>query len=415
MASDLLNEAIAIDPNYAPSFAQLGIATYLLSEVNYGELPAREADAKARSYFDKALNLDPNQAEAMAGLGLYYYVSLLDYETGVGWLERALAINPNLINASLWLSTALNQQGKIRESISILETSIARDPLHPPTFNNLAMNYAVSGETEKAREMLSDVQRYLPGDAGLIASIGKVEFLAGNMAEADRLLSQALEREPLNFVDRIWLSLAMLETEQFERLSEVGTDRFKAIALSRLGRTEEGLILGAQWVDKGNSPSRFFQQLIDHGRFSELIGFLESRWPDLDALENSFPGRSGYGAYMMGNIAQAYSRVGETEKFEGAMVRYRASLEWQSQQGANNFFLTGSQAHFAMLSGDHEGAMVLLRQAFDQGGLSIIPLTLETSVFAPLRGDPRFEALLTQMRERLNEQRSLLGLEPVSA
>jgi len=68
-----------------------------------------------------------------------------------------------------------------------------------------------------------------------------------------------------------------------------------------------------------------------------------------------------------------------------------------------------------MLSGDHEGAMALLRQAFEQGGLSIISLTLETSVFAPLRGDPRFELLLSQMRERLNEQRSLLGLEPVSA
>ena len=97
------------------------------------------------------------------------------------------------------------------------------------------------------------------------------------------------------------------------------------------------------------------------------------------------------------------------------MVRYQASLEWQTQQGADNFFLTGSQAHFAMLSGDHEGAVVLLRRAFEQGSLSIIPLTRETSVFAPLRGDPRFEALLTQMWERLNEQRSLLGLEPVSA
>jgi TolB-like protein/Tfp pilus assembly protein PilF len=415
MASGLLNEAITIDPDYAPAHAQLGIATLLLSDVNYGELPSKEADVQAKFYFDRALSLDPNQAEAMAGLGLYYYVSLLDYDAGMDWLERALSINPNLINASLWLSTALSQQGKIRESIRIMETSNARDPLHPPTFNNLAQSYAVSGETEKAREMLSEVQRYLPGDAGLIASIGKVEFLAGNQAEANQLLSQALEREPLNFVDRIWLSLAMLETQQFERLAEVGTDRFKAIALSRLGRIEEGLILGAEWVDKGNSPSRFFQQLVEHGRFSELIAFLESRWPDLDALETSFPGRNGYGAYMMGNIAYAYSRVGEAEKFEDAMLRYRASLDWQTQQGANNYFLTGSQAHFAMLSGDHEGAMALLRQAFEQGGLSIFPLTLETSVFAPLSGDPRFEELLSQMRERLNEQRSLLGLEPVSA
>jgi TolB-like protein/Tfp pilus assembly protein PilF len=414
MASDLLNEAIKIDSGYAPAYAQLGITSFLLSEINYGELPAAEADVLARQYFDKALLLDPNQAEAMAGLGLYYYTSLLDYDNGVGWLEKALAINPNLINASLWLSTALNQLGKISESISILEKSFARDPLHPPTFNNLSMDYAISGEVEKAREMLSEIKRYLPGDAGLIASIGKVETFAGNWAEANRLLTEAIEREPLNFVDRIWLSLAALETQQFERLAEIGTDRFKAIALSRLDRVEEGLILGAEWVDKGNSPSRFFQQLIEDGRFSELIVFLESRWPDLDALESSFPSRSGYGAYMMGSIAHAYSRVAEPEKFDDAMARFQASLEWQIEQGADNWVLTGSRAQFAMLSGDHDGALELLGQSFMQGGLQIVPLTNEHSVFASLRGDPRFENLLVEMRGRLNEERAALGLEPVS-
>jgi hypothetical protein len=97
------------------------------------------------------------------------------------------------------------------------------------------------------------------------------------------------------------------------------------------------------------------------------------------------------------------------------MPRYQASLDWQVNQGANNWLLTGSRAHFAMLSGDHEGALDLLGQSFEQGSLRIIPLTMEHSAFAPLRGDPRFEALLVEIRERLNEQRAALGLEPVSA
>jgi len=414
MASNLLNEAIAVDPGYAPAYGQLGIATLLLSDNNYGELPAREAGEKARRYFDKALELDPNQAEAMAGLGIYYYFNLLDYDSGIDWLERALAINPNLINASLWLGNALKDIGKIRDSIRIMEESFARDPLHQPTFNNLAMAYAVNGKPGKGREMLAELERFLSGDAGLIASIGKVEAMAGNWAEADRLLTQAIEREPLNFVVRGWLSLAALKTQQNYRLTEMGTDPMKALALSRLGRAEEGLILSAEWVRKGNNPNRYFQLLIENGRFSELIAFLESHWADLDTLERNFPNRDGYGAYLLGSIAHAYSRVGELEKFDDAMARFRVSLDWQIGQGASNGALTGSRARFAMLSGDHEGALELLEQVFEQGGLPIIPLTMETSVFAPLRGDPQFESVLTQMRERLNEQRAALGLEPVS-
>jgi len=414
MAADLLNQAIAIDPGYAPAYAQLGIATFLLSDSNYGELPAAEAGSRAKSYFDKALHLDPDQAEAMAGLGLFYYVSLLDYDSGIRWLEKALTINPNLVNASLWLSTALDGMGNIRGAQGILEASFERDPLHPPTFNNLAVGYSVLGEAEKARAMLLDLERFLPGDVSLIGSMGKVENMAGNWAEGDRLLTRALELEPLNFVDRIWLSNAALATQQYERLAEVGTDRFKAIALNQLGRVEEGLILGAAWVEKGNNPNRYFQQLVQNGRFQELVSFLESRWPDLGALEKHFPDRQGFGAHLMGSVAHAYSHLGEVDKFDEAMALSQASLEWQVAQGANNWALTLSRAHFAMLSGDREAAVSLLEQAFGQGFIQMVLLTMDHSVFTPLRGEPRFETVLSKMHERLNEQRASLGLEPVS-
>ncbi len=79
MASRLLNEAISIDPNYAPAYAQLGIATMLLSKDNYGSLPTAKALADAKALLDRALELDPDQAEAMAGLGLHAQNALLDY------------------------------------------------------------------------------------------------------------------------------------------------------------------------------------------------------------------------------------------------------------------------------------------------------------------------------------------------
>jgi TolB-like protein/cytochrome c-type biogenesis protein CcmH/NrfG len=415
MASDLLQQAIAIDPDYAPAVAQLGIATYLLSEENYGNIAAAEAGQMAKARFDRALQLDPNQAEAMAGMGLYYYNSQLDYDSGIAWLEKALVINPNLINASVWLSTALGARGELRQALQILEAAFARDPLHPPTYNNLAQHYAAAGKAQQALDVLSELKPYLPGDAGLSAATGKVEVLAGNWAAADRLLTQAVEREPRNFVNRFWLGVTALQTRQYERVAEIGTDNFKALALDRLGKIEEALLLAGDWVSKGNDPNLYLHILVNNGRFEEVIPFTESRWKTLDEIERAFPERSGFGAYTLGYLADAYGRKGEEAKYRDAMARMKASLDWQVAQGADNWMLHESLAYYAALDGDHEAALAWLDRVVQEGGSFRLNLSSEFSAFAPLRGDPRFEAVLARLHEHVNAERAALGLDPLSS
>jgi TolB-like protein/Flp pilus assembly protein TadD len=415
MASDLLQQAVAIDPDYAPAVAQLGIATYLLSEENYGNIAAAAAGKMAKEYFDRALQLDPNQAEAMAGLGLYYFNSQLDYDSGIAWLEKALAINPNLINASVWLSTALGERGELRKSLQILQATFTRDPLHPAAYNNLAQSYAAVGKAQTALDALNDLQRYLPGDAGLSAAMGKVEVLAGNWSAADRLLTQAVEREPRNWIDRFWLGVTAMQTRQYERIAEIGTDNFKALALDHLGRIEEALLLAGDWVSKGNNPNLYLHILVNNGRFEEVIPFTESRWKTLDELERAFPERGGYGAYTLGYLADAYGRKGEEVKRQEAIARMKASLDWQVDQGADNWMLHESLAYYAALNGDHEAALAWLDRVVQEGGSFRLNLSSEFSAFAPLRGDPRFEAVLARWHEHVNAERATLGLEPLSS
>ena len=54
-AAEQLDKALAIDPNYAPAQALRGIATLLLSEWSYGDIPRLEAGAQAKVYLDKSL------------------------------------------------------------------------------------------------------------------------------------------------------------------------------------------------------------------------------------------------------------------------------------------------------------------------------------------------------------------------
>ncbi len=61
----------------------------------------------------------------------------LDHEKAIDLLQQAVAINPNLTNASTWLATNWTTTGKLRAGLRLREQIFARDPLHPPTFGNL--------------------------------------------------------------------------------------------------------------------------------------------------------------------------------------------------------------------------------------------------------------------------------------
>jgi len=61
-AAELLDQAIALDPNYAPAYAQRGITAMLLADNSYGNIPWKQANTSARLYLDQALRLDPELA-----------------------------------------------------------------------------------------------------------------------------------------------------------------------------------------------------------------------------------------------------------------------------------------------------------------------------------------------------------------
>ena len=68
IAMSELDKALQLDLEYAPAFAQRGIATMLMSEQNYGETPHDEAYRRGKRFVEKSLSLDENLAEGWAAL-----------------------------------------------------------------------------------------------------------------------------------------------------------------------------------------------------------------------------------------------------------------------------------------------------------------------------------------------------------
>ena len=196
-AVDLLDRAIIIDPNYAPAYAQRGIAVILLAENAYGTIPREEAESRAKLMFGKALSLDPMLAEALAGLGLYQ-IRQGSNERAVETLGKALSINPSLVNAAHWLASAHYQLGHLEEVKRIRHEILERDPLFLPGISNLLDDYVLYGEYEKAQAVMDRIRPFMPASRTMVSWDGVLQFHAGRVADSVPFFETAFDMEPNN-------------------------------------------------------------------------------------------------------------------------------------------------------------------------------------------------------------------------
>jgi DNA-binding winged helix-turn-helix (wHTH) protein len=99
-AVDYFSQAILRDPNFAKAYVGLADSYNLLRE--FASMPESEAYGRAFAAASKAAELDPSSAEAHASLGFIYFWSKRDLDASSREFERAIALNPNYVDAYHW-------------------------------------------------------------------------------------------------------------------------------------------------------------------------------------------------------------------------------------------------------------------------------------------------------------------------
>jgi len=276
------------------------------------------------------------------------------------------------------------------------------------------VDYVNTGQPERALALAEKQVPIFPGQVGLKKIMGEAYLALGDFALAYEQLKQAVKQEELNNSVRSVYSQNLMRLMEWEALAEEGNDQFRSVGLNYLDRIEEALLLETREVAENGPSASYFQLLVENKRHQDLIRYVESRWTDLRHFERENPEREGYGANMLGFIAQSYGLLGQQEQFDVAMALFTASLDAQLAMCIDNGNFSLSRAFHAMLSGDHDSAIDLLNVAFQQG-VTIDPRQRKAwPVFQPLLGDPRFEDAKTGMLIHLNKERAQLGLEPVT-
>ena len=406
-AADELDRAIQLDPNYAPVLAQRGIATMLLSDQQYGEIPHNETRRRGKRYIDEALRLDPNLAEGWAALGLYYD---RESEPAIDALVKALEINPNLIDASNWLQIALRQSGQMHSALDILLQIAERDPLYRPAFSNAMQMFNAFGKTEEAEALLSRIAAFDPDNPDLYLARATNLMYSGRIGESLLQMEERIKLGPMSGVGQMLISIGLLGTGQSERALTEGSPYWRPAALYELGRVDEAIELAYAHARSG-SPYSLVYMLPRQGRSEELVDFLEERWPTLEAFAAEHPGGDG-GYDVMMDIALAYRNTGNRTREQQALELVRKRLELVESEGVDYVGFDMNSAIYFAAVGEIDKSIAYLQEAVEGVALTRVDPIVDSPQLMVLEDDPRYPLIRAGMLANFNSNREVLGLPP---
>ena len=197
----LLEQALAIAPDYAPAWRQRGVI--YMTQADRGLRPAQEGFQQGREATEMALSIDPNNALAHASMARIAVSEDQDLSAAARHIQTALSLNPS---DSTILSAAANlaeMLGRIDSAIALQEFIVKQDPVQPTVHANLGGSYFAAGRPEAAVPCYRTALRLSPDNIGLHANLGlallangeteaAMKEIARESSEACRLIAEAM-------------------------------------------------------------------------------------------------------------------------------------------------------------------------------------------------------------------------------
>src|SRR5216110_713698 len=154
-AVDLLNKAVARDPNFFLAYCQLAFAHDLI-----GDTPERLALAK--SAIDSAFRLRPDSGEAHLALAWHLYWGYLDYDRARAELalaQQSLPNNPQIYDLAGSMDSS---QRRWADAIHNLERACELDPRNLPYLINLGGTYLLLHDYDQHTRIMDRIVAYKP-------------------------------------------------------------------------------------------------------------------------------------------------------------------------------------------------------------------------------------------------------------
>jgi TolB-like protein/Tfp pilus assembly protein PilF len=378
-AIDLLNRAVARDPSFFDAYIALAVHHDQLYFFNLDHTPARLASAEAA--IQEAFRIRPNAGEAHLARAYHLYNGYLDYEGALAELEVARQTLPNHPRIFSITGFIQRRQGRWEESIRSFERAIELDPRNVNTLDNLGDSYAALRRYAEQKSKLDRILAIEPNDVP--AKVGRA------LVE----LNWKADTRPLHqFIDEMRATnpAAMPKIVPW-RLACALFERDVAAAKEALLAAGEKSPLGSDAV---HFPRPFVEGLIarmTNDEHQAQLAFTAAR-AEQEKIVQAEPDY-GPALCVLGVIDAALGRKEEALR-EGRRAVELLPVEKDSVNGAD---MIASYAMTAAWVGEKNLAFEQLAfSARTPAGVTYGELKLDP-FWDPLRGDPRFEKIVTSL------------------
>ncbi|MEP6885217.1 MAG: tetratricopeptide repeat protein [Gammaproteobacteria bacterium] len=254
-AAEHAARAVSIDPNFAAAYVLLANARLRIAEYSAGETREfifREALRDARGLLDQALTLDAKDSRAYAVRG--YVNAFSDVAAAEADYRKALELNPSDAQACEGLAGVLNENPARRaEVLMLIDRARKLDPLEPRLdVVKATFLFYTRGDLDGAEKLLKNALQRDPLNEPALSRLAEVYWKQGRYAEGIKTAEQVVAADSDAIQPRTVLYYLYLDIQDLKSAENIAR-----AAPSPSPALMAALYLAQKkWVEAGNQTLR---------------------------------------------------------------------------------------------------------------------------------------------------------------
>jgi TolB-like protein/Tfp pilus assembly protein PilF len=376
-SEQLYERAIELDPKFALAMARYSQLESWIARSIERTLQRRE---KAQTLAERALQLQPDLPEAHLARGYSYYWGDNDYDAALKEFEIAQRALPNESEVYLAIGAIQRRQGKWADSTTNLEKAASLNPKDIWALQNLAFNYQMLRNFDKANATIDRALAFDPTALGPLEVKCQLAVAEKGDFSVSEKAFDAVKSVPMSADQKLKTATSRADVFLVERKYRDGLQVAESLPDDQLAAFPGALF--------GKYYSIGFARKALHDDAGARAAFVKAK----DVVEEELRRNPDVEKTHI-QLAKVLAQLGEKDAALAEAHRATELLP-ESKDAFGGPEITAGVAEVCTILGDNDRAIEILDGLLSRPSAVTVEGLKVSPIWDPLRSDPRFQELL---------------------